>query len=69
MQRTVKVFVIPLDRAPSGPPDPPREVQITAPTMDALRLAAHTKLSAAGYRVRSLSFGPTGLVAYVEVQP
>lgn len=66
MERTVKVFVIPKERVPGGPPRPARELTVQAATVDALREAARTKLAAEGLRVRSLSFGPTGLVAYVE---
>ena len=66
MQRTMKVFVIPPDRAPGGPPEPARQVVVEARTTDGLREAARTKLAGEGFRVRSLSFGPKGLVAYVE---
>ena len=66
MQRTVKVFVIPPDRAPGGPPEPAKQMVVDAGTTDALRDAARSKLEDEGYRVRSLSFGPKGLVAYVE---
>lgn len=37
-----------------------------APTLDDARASARAKLEADGYRVRALTFGPTGLVAYVE---
>lgn len=66
MERTVKVFVIPKERVPGGPPRPARELTVQAATVDGLREAALTKLAAEGLRVRSLSFGPKGLVAYVE---
>ena len=66
MQRTVKVFVIPPDRAPGGPPEPARQMVVEARSVDALRDAARAKLADEGFRVRSLSFGPKGLVAYVE---
>lgn len=68
MERTVKVFVIPKERVPGGPPRPARELTVQATTVDGLREAARTKLAAEGLRVRSLSFGPKGLVAYVEEQ-
>ena len=68
MKRTVKVFVIPPDGLPGGPPDPAREMVVEAKSIDALREAARTKLMEDGSRVRSLSFGPDGLVAYVEPQ-
>lgn len=66
MQRTVKVFVIPPDRAPGGPPEAARQMVVEASTTDALREAARVKLVDEGFKVRSLSFGPKGLVAYVE---
>ena len=66
MQHTVKVFVIPPDRAPGGPPEPARQMVVEAKSIDGLREAARVQLAAEGYRVRSLSCGPKGLVAYVE---
>jgi len=35
-------------------------------SIDGLRDATHSKLTDEGYRVRSISFGPRGLVVYVE---
>jgi len=66
MERTLHVFVIPADRIPAGPPKPGRALTVEASSLDGLREAAREKLAAEGYRVRSLSFGPKGLVAYVE---
>ena len=66
MQRTVKVFVIPPGRSPGGPPEPARPMVVEAKSVDALRDAARAKLEGEGYRVRSLSCGPKGLVVYVE---
>ena len=68
MERTVQVFVIPAERSPGGPPQPAREMSVEEGSLDRLRDAALEKLAAEGYRVRSLSFGPKGLVAYVEEQ-
>jgi len=68
MQRTMKVFVIPPERAPGGPPEPARQMVVEASRTDALRDAARAKLEDEGFRVRSLSFGPKGLVAYVETR-
>ena len=68
MQRTMKVFVIPPDRSPGGPPEPARELVVEARSIDGLREAARAKLAGEGFRVRSLSFGPDGLVAYVETR-
>ena len=66
MKRTLKVFVIPKERKPGGPPDAAREMLIEAQSLDGLREAARAKLTDEGYQVRALSFGSTGLVAYVE---
>ena len=65
MKRTVKVFVIPADRAPGGPPEPARELVVEARSTDEARDAVRARLTDDGYHVRSLSFGPKGLVAYV----
>jgi hypothetical protein len=67
MERTLHVFVIPADRIPAGPPNPARALTVEASSLDGLRDVAREKLATEGYRVRSLSFGPKGLVAYVEV--
>jgi hypothetical protein len=66
MQRTLHVFEIPADRSPGGPPQPARVLVVEATSLDGLREAARQKLAAEGCRVRSLSFGPKGLIAYVE---
>lgn len=66
MQHTVKLFIIPAGRGSGGPPDPAREISVEAETRDQLREVTRERLTADGYRVRSLSFGPQGLVAYAE---
>ena len=66
MERTVKVFVIPSSRIPGGPPEPARELVVQARSIDGLLDAAQVRLIDEGYRLRSVSFGPRGLVAYVE---
>ena len=66
MQRTVKIFVIPSGRGPAGPPEPASQLVVEAGNTDRLRDAARAKLEVEGYRVRAISFGPKGLVAYVE---
>ena len=66
MERTVKVFVTPTSRIPGGPPEPARELVVQARSVDGLRDAAQVRLIDEGYRLRSVSFGPRGLVAYVE---
>lgn len=65
MQAAVRVFVVPGAGLVSAPV-PDQGLSIEAPTTDGLRDAARAALVAAGYRVRSVSFGPAGLVAYVE---
>ena len=66
VKRTLKLFVIPPGRAPAGPPDPAREMEIDAPTIDALGDEARRQLTEAGYRIRAVSFTPDGMVAYAE---
>ena len=66
MERTIKVFVIPPDRSPGGPPEPAREIVVEARSTDALRAVARQRLTEDGYWIRSLSIGPKGLIAYVE---
>jgi len=41
---------------------------VEAKSIDGLREAARAQLAAEGYRVRSLSCGPKGLVVYVEAR-
>jgi hypothetical protein len=67
MKRTIKIFTLRSSKNPGEPPQPAGELLVEAPSFDALRNAARHALSSEGYRIRSLSFGPTGLVAYVEV--
>ena len=66
MQSTVKVFVIPADRAPGGPPEPARQIVVEGRSTDAAREAAQRRLAEDGYRVRSLACGPEGRGARVE---
>ena len=54
------------DRAPAGPPDPPQELVVEAPTRDLLRQAVRNAVEAEGLQLRSVSFGPDGLVVYAE---
>ncbi|QRK08547.1 hypothetical protein JQX13_53130 [Archangium violaceum] len=69
MRRVVKVFIIPTQRGPAAPPEPAPEFTVEARTEDGLLDAARTELASRGYRLRSLSFSPTGLVAYMEGHP
>lgn len=65
MEHAVRTFVIPKLEAGAAPrPGPPLSVDAT--TLDGARASARARLEADGYRVRSLTFGPNGLVAYVE---
>jgi len=61
VEHLVRWFVI-----KGGLPRPPAELTVEAASLDGARAAARTRLEADGFRVRSLSFGPTGLIAYVE---
>jgi hypothetical protein len=49
-----------------GVPVPAHELTVEAPSLDGARAVARERLEADGYRARSLTFGPTGLVAYIE---
>ena len=69
MERTVRLFIIPRDRVPGGPPNPARELTVEAPSLDGLRAAARNLAEKEGLRVRSISFGATGLVVYAEEKP
>jgi hypothetical protein len=61
VQHLVRYFLV-----KDGAPRPPAELTVEASSLDGARAAARGRLEADGYRVRSLTFGPTGLVAYVE---
>lgn len=65
MRRTLKLFAIPAGKPPGSPPEPGT---VEAATEDGLRGAAGALVAERGQRLRSLSFTPTGLVAYVEAQ-
>jgi hypothetical protein len=66
MRRTLKIFVIPAGKPAGTPPEPGPDVELEAPTEDALLAAAHEALAKRGQRARAVSFTPTGLVAYAE---
>ncbi|MCA9633104.1 MAG: hypothetical protein KC766_35875 [Myxococcales bacterium] len=66
MQRAVRLFIITKDRAPAGPPKPAETFSVNAPTTDGLRDAVRAAVSERGRVIRSVSFGPKGLVAYAE---
>ncbi len=69
MQCVVRLFVIPADRVPAGRPMPANKIEVEAACRDGLRKAAATQVTAEGYRIRSISFGPEGLLVYAEEQP
>ncbi|MDY0003821.1 MAG: hypothetical protein RBU30_21165 [Polyangia bacterium] len=69
MQSQVKLFVIPAARAPAGPAEPARDIVVEAPTRDQLWEAARERVATEGYLVRTVSFGPDGLVVYAEERP
>ncbi len=65
MEHAVRTFVVP-KMEPGAAPQPGPTLSIAATTLDAARASARERLEAEGYSVRTLTFGPTGLVAYVE---
>ena len=67
MRSNVELFVVAKDR-PMEPAGPPSRREIEAHTRDGLREALRVELEAEGYRVRAISFGPAGLVAYAEAR-
>lgn len=69
MQGQVKLFVIPGGRDPAGPPEPARDLVVEASSRDALREAARAAATEQGLRVRSVSFGPDGLLVYALERP
>ena len=65
-EHDLKVFVLPKGQ-PAGPPRPGEVLRIEADSLDGLLPAAERALAEAGHaRHRAISFGPKGLVAYVE---
>jgi len=66
MKKTLKIFIIPRERTPAGPPNPAIEKVIEAPTVDLLRDKASEHLKSEGFSIRSISFSPVGMTAYVE---
>lgn len=69
MERSLKLFVIPKDKIPGGPPMPAKEFVIEAKDLDGLRDVARTRIEDESLRLRSLSFGANELIAYAEEQP
>ncbi len=69
MERRLKLFVIPQDKLPGGPPNPAQELTIEASSLDGLRDAARIYIEDENLKVRSISNGPGGIVAYAEERP
>lgn len=69
MERRLKLFVIPRERLPGGPPNPAKEFVIEAKNLDGLRNAARTRIQNESLRLRSISFGANELIAYAEEMP
>jgi hypothetical protein len=69
MDRRLKLFVIPLNKLPGGPPNPAKELTIEASSLDGLRAAAQKHIEDENLKVRSISNGPAGIVAYAEEHP
>jgi hypothetical protein len=63
VEHAVRTFVVP-KMEPGAAPRPGPTLSVA--TLDAARASARERLEADGYSVRTLTFGPTGLVAYVE---
>lgn len=69
MEKRMKLFVIPKERLPGGPPNPARDIDIQADNLDELREAARRHIEAENLKVRSISNGPGGIIAYAEELP
>ncbi|MBN2527646.1 MAG: hypothetical protein JXR76_14740 [Deltaproteobacteria bacterium] len=69
MERRMKLFVIPKERVPSGPPNPAREIALQADSLDGFREAARQHVESEKLKLRSVSNGPNGIVAYAEEIP
>ena len=65
MRRTLSVFQIP---AGAAVPVPVGELELEAKSHDDLRATARALLAERYPRVKSVSFTPSGLVAYVEAE-
>ena len=64
-RQDLKVFIL-SPTQPAGPPRPGPTLTVDARTLDGLLTAAQQALTEAGFpQQRSISFTPTGLVAYV----
>lgn len=60
---TVTIYLV---HSSSAAPEPGLQFEIEAKSDDGLRAAAVEALRQRGLRLRALSFGPTGLIAYAE---
>ena len=66
MRRTLKVFVIPAGKPAGTPPEPGPDVELDAPTEDALLAAAREAIAKRGQRARAVSFTPRLVVNNVR---
>jgi hypothetical protein len=66
MRRTLQLHVLRPATHLSPPPERGEAFEVEAPGLDELRERVKGELARRGYRVRAVSFTPTGLVAYVE---
>lgn len=66
MKHSVQLYVIPKDRVPLGPPDPPRGMEVDAASVDAARAALRERVQQEGLLLRSVCSSAQGLVAYAE---
>ena len=66
MERRMKLFVIPRERVPGGPPNPAREIALQAECLDGFREAARQHIDSEKLKLRSISNGQNGIVAYAE---
>lgn len=65
MRSALQLFLV-SSATPNAPPEPGAALEVEAKTEDALLQAARALLVSRGHRIRALSFGTKGLVAYVE---
>jgi hypothetical protein len=65
MRSALQLFLV-SSATPNAPPVPGVVLEVEAETEDALLQAARDLLVSRGHRIRALSFGTKGLIAYVE---
>jgi hypothetical protein len=65
MRSSLRLFFVSAGQPPV-PPEPGPELEVEAKTEDELLQVARDLLVSGGDRIRALSFGTKGLIAYVE---